>query len=121
MKTSRKMLFALFTLAGVVHAPAWAHAALETAAPTKNAQLGAAPTEVTLHFNEDLERHFSTIKVVDANGNNVLKEKATVDAVDPKTLHVPVGSLKPGKYTVQWVGVGHDGHRRTGDYTFSVK
>ena len=33
----------------------------------------------------------------------------------------PLDSLKAGNYKVQWVGVGHDGHRRTGDYAFSVK
>jgi methionine-rich copper-binding protein CopC len=121
MKTNRKILIALSILAGVAQPRAWAHAALERAVPGKNAVLAVAPKEVSLRFNEKLEDSFSFIKVLDTDGKNVLQAKSKVDPVDPKTLRAPLESLKPGKYTVQWVGVGHDGHRRTGDYLFSVK
>jgi methionine-rich copper-binding protein CopC len=121
MKTNRKMMLALSIVTVVAHASAWAHASLERAVPGKNAVLTAAPKEVNLRFNEQLENSFSLIKVLDTDGKNVLEGKAKVDPADPKTLRVPLEPLKPGKYKVQWVGVGHDGHRRAGDYLFSVK
>lgn len=121
MKTIQKLLLSVLVLAALIQMPAWAHASLETATPGKNAQLTTAPKEVMLYFNENLEANFSSIKVLDAGGRSVLTKKATVDIADPKTLHVPLDLLKPGQYTVKWVGVGHDGHRRAGDYKFSVK
>jgi methionine-rich copper-binding protein CopC len=121
MKTFIKLPLSLFVLSALGQAPAWAHASLESAEPAKDVALTAAPKEVKLHFNENLEANFSSIKVIDGTGKNVVTKKAVVDAADPKTLHVPVDSLKAGKYLVQWVGVGHDGHRRTGNYGFTVK
>ena len=121
MNTTKKLLLSLTVLAALGQSPAWAHAALEGAVPAKNAELPDAPKDVTLHFNEELEPAFSSIRVLGANGNDVLTQKAFVDATDAKVLRAPVTALKPGKYTVQWAAVGHDGHRRHGDYIFSVK
>jgi methionine-rich copper-binding protein CopC len=121
MNTTKKLLLSLAVLAAVSQSPAWAHAALENAMPAKNAELADAPKNVTLRFNEELEPAFSSIKVLDANGSDVLTQKAVVDATDAKVLRAPVTSLQPGKYTVQWAAVGHDGHRRHGDYVFSVR
>lgn len=121
MKMSKKILLSLSISAGIAQCPVWAHASLESAVPAKNAQLTAPPKEVRLHFNENLEANFSSIKVTDSGGKNVSLKKAIVDANDRKTLFVPLDPLKAGSYKVQWVGVGHDGHRRTGDFKFSVK
>jgi methionine-rich copper-binding protein CopC len=112
------MLFAATTAAAAN--TAWAHASLQSATPAKDAQV-AAPKEVTLHFNEKLEAAFSTVKVVDSSGKAVTTEKATLDAADPSVMKVAVPALAPGKYTVQFVVVGYDGHRRKGDYSFTVK
>ena len=121
MKASKKVLLWLSILAGIAQAPAWAHASLESAVPAKNTQLTVPPKEVRLHFNENLEANFSSIKVLDSGGKNILLKKAAVDPQDRKTLLAPLDSLKAGNYKVQWVGVGHDGHRRSGDYMFLVK
>ena len=121
MKTIQKLLLSVTVIAACTQTPVWAHASLEIAVPGKNAQLTAPPKEVALHFNESVEANFSSIKVLDAGGKTVSMKKATVDSADPKTLRARIGTLKSGRYTVQWVGVGRDGHRRTGDYQFTVK
>jgi methionine-rich copper-binding protein CopC len=36
-------------------------------------------------------------------------------------MKLAVPTLAPGKYTVQYTAVGHDGHRRKGEYSFTVK
>ena len=101
IKTSRKILLSLAILTGTAQGPTWAHASLESAAPAKNAQLTAPPKEVRLHFKENLEANFSSIKVIDSGGKNILLKKAMVDTKDRRTLFVPLDSLKAGTYKVQ--------------------
>ena len=112
-------LFAATTMAGA--SSAWAHAALKSATPAKDAEVASAPTEITLQFNEKLEAAFSNAKLVDSTGKEVTTDKATLDAADASVMKLTVPALAPGKYKVEYVGVGHDGHRRKGDYSFTVK
>lgn len=123
MKSAQKYvlsaLFAATTLAG--NTSAWAHAGLQASTPEKDAEIAAAPKEITLQFNEKLESAFSTAKLIDSTGKQVNVEKPTLDANNPSVMKLPVPALSPGKYKVEYVGVGHDGHRRKGDYSFTVK
>ena len=123
MKSSQKCvlsaLFAASTMAG--YSSAWAHATLKSATPAKDAELTSAPKEITLQFNEKLEAAFSNAKLVDSTGKVVTADKATLDAADPSVMKLAVPALKAGRYRVEYVGVGHDGHRRKGDYSFTVK
>jgi hypothetical protein len=121
MKSSKTILSILLAAAATMGtASAWAHAVLQSAAPAKDAEV-AAPKEVVLHFNEKLEAAFSSIKVVDSQGKAVSTDNAVVDEADPAAIKVAVPTLATGKYTVQFVAVGHDGHRRNGQYSFTVK
>ena len=123
MKSAQKYvlsaLFAAATMAGANSA--WAHAALKSATPAKVAEVTTAPKEITLQFNEKLEAAFSNAKLIDSTGKEVTADKATLDAADPSVMKLAVPALAPGKYKVEYVGVGHDGHRRKGDYSFIVK
>lgn len=121
MKTPTYLIAVLLAAATLIESPAWAHAALASAEPANNATLATSPATITLRFNEKLEGNFSSIKVMDAAGHAVTTQKAVLDVTDPKILHVALPALQGGKYSVQWSAIGHDGHRRTGDYTFSVK
>ena len=123
MKSSQKYvlsaLFAATTMVG--YTSAWAHATLKSATPAKDAEVTTAPKEISLQFNEKLEAAFSNAKVVDGAGKEVTTEKATLDAADPSVMKLAVPALIAGTYKVEYVGVGHDGHRRKGDYSFTVK
>ena len=112
-------LFAATTMVGYTFA--WAHASLKSATPAKDAEVTTAPKEIALQFNEKLEAAFSNAKVVDGAGKEVTTEKATLDAADPSVMKLAVPALTAGIYKVEYVGVGHDGHRRKGDYSFTVK
>ena len=116
--TTRFALAAL--LAAGVTGAAWAHATLQSATPAKDAVV-AAPKEVAMKFNEKLEAAFSSAKLIDSSGKVVETEKAALDQADPSVMKLNVPKLSPGKYTVQYVVVGHDGHRRKGEYAFTVK
>lgn len=111
---------AMLLAAMVVHGTAWAHAALQSATPAKDAVV-TAPTEITLQFNEKLEAAFSSARLTDSAGKAVGTGKAALDPANPAILKLAVPALAPGRYRVEYGVVGHDGHRRKGDYSFTVK
>ena len=123
MKSSRhyalSLLFAATAMAGNI--PAWAHAMLHSATPAKDAEVSPAPTEIVLRFNEKLEPAFSSAKLIDSAGKQVAGVKARLDASDPAVMKLALPALAAGKYKVEYVVVGHDGHRRPGSYFFIVK
>lgn len=123
MKASRKyVLSALFAAAGMTgYTAASAHATLKSATPAQDAEVATAPKEIALRFNEKLEAAFSNARLVDSNGKEVSTAKASLDAADPSVMKLAVPALAAGKYKVHYVGVGHDGHRRKGEYAFTVK
>jgi methionine-rich copper-binding protein CopC len=124
MKTfNRKQLTRLAAAAAIalVPAAAFAHGKLENAVPAAGSALDAAPDALRLTFNEDLESTFSSVKVSDANGAAVTREKAKVDASNPRVLTVALPKLSSGSYSVQWAVMTHDAHKTKGTYTFQVK
>ncbi|MHB9837983.1 copper homeostasis periplasmic binding protein CopC [Paraburkholderia terrae] len=124
MKTfTRKQLTGLAAAAviALVPAAAFAHGKLENAVPAAGSTLDAAPDALRLTFNEDLESTFSTVKVSDATGAAVTREKAKVDASNPRVLTIALPKLSSGSYSVQWAVMTHDAHKTKGTYTFQVK
>lgn len=105
----------------VLSQAAQAHASLKSSTPAAGATVDASPKDISLTFNEKVEDTFSAITIKDAAGKDVATPKAHVDAADGMTLHLDAPALASGTYSVQWVAVGHDGHRRTGDFKFTVK
>ncbi|MDT8840134.1 copper homeostasis periplasmic binding protein CopC [Paraburkholderia fungorum] len=124
MKTfTRKQLMRLATAAAIVSVPAaaFAHGKLESAVPASGSTVDVAPDALRLTFNEDLESTFSTIKVTDASGAPVGKEKAKVDPSNRRVLTLAVPKLSSGSYSVQWAVMTEDAHKTKGTYTFKVK
>ena len=108
-------------LMAVCSCAAMAHAIVTKSTPTKEAVLTAAPREVTITFNEKVEKLFSTAALTDVDGKAIATPKATIDPANPAVLRLAVPALGAGKYVVKWTAVGGDGHRRTGDIRFTVK
>ncbi|MBS2132211.1 copper homeostasis periplasmic binding protein CopC (plasmid) [Burkholderia thailandensis] len=100
---------------------ALAHGKLETAAPAADSTVDVTPDTLRLTFNEDLESTFSSAKVSDANGTQVTKEKAKVEASNRRVMTLAVPKLASGIYTVQWAVMTADAHKTKGTYTFKVK
>ncbi|HDR9358305.1 TPA: copper homeostasis periplasmic binding protein CopC [Burkholderia vietnamiensis] len=100
---------------------ALAHGKLENAVPALGSTVDVAPESLQLTFNENLEPTFSSVKVSDANGAPVTKEKAKVDTSNPRVMTVAVPKLMSGTYTVQWAVMTADAHKTKGTYTFKVK
>src|SRR5215467_507426 len=101
-------------------AAAHAHAHLDRASPGAGATLAVAPTEVTLHFTQQLEPKFSTIVVRDAAGKQVDKGDPHVSGEDLSVLKVSLQPLGSGSYKVEWRVISVDTHATKGEYSFRV-
>jgi len=111
----------LILLAGLatfaVATPAFGHAHLSKSVPAAGAT-GASPPEIVLSFTEPLEAAFSRIEIRDATGKSV--EIGNTQVKDA-TMRVPLKSLPPGTYKVNWRVLSVDTHKSEGNFMFTVK
>ncbi|HEX5344368.1 MAG TPA: copper homeostasis periplasmic binding protein CopC [Duganella sp.] len=117
-----KVLYSTVVAAAVLASPvALAHATLKSSNPAAGATVEAAPKEISLTFNQKVEQAFSNITLADGAGKEIATGKARVDEANPAILRLAVPGLSAGAYTVNWAVAGHDGHRRKGEFKFTVK
>jgi methionine-rich copper-binding protein CopC len=102
-------------LLGVATA-AGAHARLDHAVPAVGSTVAAAPSQVTLYFSESLEPKFSSGEVRNAAGARVDHGQS----VNGKVMHLSVGGLAAGRYTVTWHVLSVDTHKTEGSFSFTV-
>jgi copper resistance protein C len=107
-----------FTLCGTLLAGACvAHAKLQSSSPADNAQLTEAPKTLTLKFNEAAQ--LAVLKLVRDGKEIPIPLDKTAKASQSFTLPLP--SLAPGKYIVQWTALAaDDGHVTKGSFAFSI-
>ena len=97
------------------------HAFPDHADPKVGSTLTVSPDRVRIWFDSALEPVFSSIMVHTADGRMVDKGDGGVATSDPALLEVSVPPLPPGNYIVIWSVVARDGHRTSGNYTFTIK
>lgn len=108
-------------LVSALATPAAAHAGFVAASPAPGSGLPQAPGAVVLRFTEPLNYGLSSVRVVDAAGDEVTAGPATPVEGDPQAIERPLGLLVPGQYTVRWTTVSTiDGHALHGSYGFGV-
>jgi copper transport protein len=121
MKQGCSLALAFLMLFGLTVVPVLAHALLVRSIPEANAVLDRAPAQVELFFSETVDPAFSTIKVLDANGQPVDNGDTQVDPVDATHLIVSLRSLPDGIYTVSWKALSAtDGHVTLGSFPFAI-
>lgn len=98
--------------------PAAAHNSLKATTPAKDAELDAAPTEITLEFLQRLDPAFTTIILSDAAEQKVPTSEPVVTGTKG-TIGIE-GTLANGTYTVAYRVVSADGHPVQGSYAFTV-
>jgi copper resistance protein C len=113
------LLFTVFLL--IVPDGARGHAFPDHADPKVGSTLTVSPDRVRIWFDSALEPVFSSIMIHTADGRMVDKGNGGVSTSDPTLLEVGVPPLPPGNYTVLWSVVARDGHRTSGNYTFTIK
>ncbi len=121
MKIGYSFALAFLLLFGLVVEPVLAHALLMRSLPEANAVLDRTPAQVELFFSEAVDPTFSTIKVLDINGQSVDNDDTRVDSADATHLTVSLRSLPDGIYTVSWKALSAtDGHVTLGSFPFAV-
>lgn len=102
-------------------APALAHAMLVKAEPARRASLTVTPTQVRLWFNEEVEKDYAALTVLNADKVPVTEVKPHTAPDDPKAIVLPLPELVSGKYTVKFRVLSVDGHVVDSSYDFTVK
>jgi copper resistance protein C len=100
---------------------ALAHSELRQAEPAPNSKHKSPLHEVKLSFTERLEPAYSTLRVSNAEGVEVDRHDAHVDASDPLLLRASLGPLDRGSYTVTWRALSLDPHLSEGHFAFQVE
>ena len=106
--------------------PALAHARLVRAQPADKAVLSQAPQRLELWFNELLDQSFNQVEVFPAaeltakTRTNLTSGTPVLDPVDRTHLTVPLQTLAPGEYVVEWRVLSRDGHSAPGRFRFRV-
>jgi len=116
-----RVVFGALLLAAVGVLEVSAHANLVRSDPPAGAVLEKAPQAVVLEFSEDLDAHFSKVKLVDAASNVVAEGPGAVDPAAPRLLRLELPSLAQGSYSAVWQArSAMDGHITDGSVGFSV-
>ena len=105
----------------LVVAPARAHANLVRAVPSPGTAVDQAPLVVYAEFSEAIDRGYSSLDVLDADGESVTTGPTEADPTSPAAMLVPVADLADGTYVVVWRTLSVvDGHVIRGSFAFGV-
>jgi len=121
MRTLKVLLLAVVLMFSV-HPVASAHAELVKSFPVANAKLTKSPKYVQLEFVDPIV----TLKSKNANSIFILNSKA--QKIKTSTIIIKkgvarvdlIGTLKPGKYTVNYRIVSADGHVLNANFKFTL-
>jgi copper transport protein len=123
MTRGRRIAVAIAALiaAGVLPAPAGAHAYLIRTVPAASVVLNTPPDDVQLTYDEAVEPKFAIVSVTNAGGQQETRGPAVRSPADPDTLLVPLRpGLPEGWYLIYWRAISVDGHPVQGAFTYAI-
>ena len=101
--------------------PARAHAQLVSSTPGAGEVLPQPPTEIRLVFSEPIDEGYSTLDVLDPQGETLALRIGGPDPADPYALVAPFSGTDDGVYTINWRALSEaDGHVTSGFLVFGV-
>lgn len=120
MRRPARLLLIITATAALLAVPAVtsAHVELISSSPEAGANLDAAPDEVTVTFDDELDPDHSTFTVTDADGNEVGSGEVDLTVADRNVMLGDVTISDPGIYTVSYTVAGVDGHEIDGTFSF---
>lgn len=116
---SGRALLAAAAAVLLVSSPAVAHSLLLESSPAADATLTTTPAQLSLRFNNRIEKRLSRITLLDERGTPQALTIAVADGgADRLTAAVP--PLAPGAYRVEWHVLSTDGHVVSGGFGFRL-
>jgi methionine-rich copper-binding protein CopC len=97
------------------------HAILQRTEPLIESKLKRSPDEVKLYFTERLEPRYSSLRVLNAEGQQVDRRDSRVDRANPALLRATLPALPAGTYTVLWRVLSIDADVTEGSFTFRIE
>ena len=113
----KKFLATLF-VSSVLSWNAFAHSPLQVTSPNDGAKLEAMPTEVTFTFKRNMRLTKVTSTHNGSDANSLDLNGQTSFATE---FQIPFSANGVGKYTIEWRGLGDDGHAQKGSFVFMVE
>ena len=99
--------------------PAVAHVHLVSSTPADKSSTESS-TEIMMKFNGPLITRVSAFKLTDSRGGQVAA--ALLPSSNTEIIAKPQQPLAPGVYRATWTAAGeNDGHRMSGNISFTVK
>jgi methionine-rich copper-binding protein CopC len=96
------------------------HSLLLESTPAAGARLDAPPTEISLRFNNRIEKKLSTIRLLGEGGiSSPVTVLLTDGPADRLTARVP--ALAAGAWRVEWRVLSTDGHIVSGRFSFRIR
>lgn len=116
-----RLLLPVAAALAALPSPALAHGALRRAEPASGAHLSAAPLELRLTFNENVELAVARLRLLGPDSAEVALAPLALSADSASVLVTRIaGPLRAGIYTVAWQVAGMDGHPVRGTYSFVI-
>ncbi|WDD99055.1 copper resistance CopC family protein [Thalassomonas actiniarum] len=94
-----------------------AHSGLKASMPANGAMLNHPPQVLSLEFVSDVR--LVKLKLTDEAGKTI-KLGSKPDKAFSSKFQLPVPDLAVGSYQVNWLAMGKDAHKMTGEFSFMV-
>lgn len=111
----RKILFA--AMISCLASGAIAHSKLSSSMPADGAIIAALPATLQLQFHKGIR--LTKVTLMSSNSDTVLDLSGYKNFATEFTLAMP--TKQTGHYSVEWRGLGEDGHVLKGTVSFQVK
>jgi methionine-rich copper-binding protein CopC len=114
-------LAAASALAILIAPPAFAHAKLVSSNPANKAAVAAPPKTIVLAFNEKLVAAFTKVELTMPEHGGMKVAAGSAPTSDGKGLVIkPARPLGDGEYKLVWSTASADGHKMSGEISFTV-
>lgn len=108
----------VFATAFLFSATVSAHVGLASSTPQDGAVLSESPTEITLNFSGEVRLAKVMLHSTDGKMHPL---DFSMSMTPQATYEIGVKSdLAADDYTVYWTGMGDDGHKMSGEFSFKV-
>lgn len=111
-----KLMSLLTLLCFAFSGPVLAHVKQSGSVPADNAMLMQAPAALSISFSGPLR--LTKVTLLHNNGSTIDFGFTLTAAAAQFSWPLPV--LEIGSYQVSWVGLGEDGHKMKGDFSFML-